>query len=77
LDLPATARPKLNVRLRPEHFGYALLGQGQVLPIRSEARGVIEACDGVATLAELASRFGQSGLDLLGDLQELGILQLC
>ena len=30
---------KLDVRLRPEPFGYAVLGQGQVMPVSSEPRG--------------------------------------
>jgi radical SAM protein with 4Fe4S-binding SPASM domain len=74
-ELPADMRPHAAVRLRPEHFGYALLGQGQVVPVRAEARSVVEACDGSTTFAELAARFGQSGLDLLGELWELGMLE--
>jgi radical SAM protein with 4Fe4S-binding SPASM domain len=73
-ELPADVRPRAVVRLRPESFGYALLGQGQVLPVRAEARAVVEACDGSSTFAELAARFGQGGLDLLGELWELGML---
>jgi len=73
-ELPADVRPRAALRMRLESFGYALLGQGQVLPVRAEARPVIEACDGRATFAELAARFGQGGLDLLGELWELGML---
>jgi radical SAM protein with 4Fe4S-binding SPASM domain len=73
-ELPAGVRPCAALRLRPEPFGYALLGQGQVVPVRAEARPVVEACDGRATFAELADRFGQGGLDLLGELWELGML---
>ena len=75
-ELPADARPRAAARLRPESFGYALLGRGQVVPVRAEARPVVEACDGSATFADLAARFGQSGLDLLGELYELGMLEL-
>jgi radical SAM protein with 4Fe4S-binding SPASM domain len=75
--LPASARPRLAVRLRPEPFGYAVLGQGQVMPVSFGARAVIEACDGRVTLEELASRFGQGGLDLLGELCDLGVVALC
>jgi len=74
-ELPANVRPRAAVRLRPEPFGYALLGQGQVVPVRAEARAVVEACDGSATFAQLAARLGQSGLDLLGELWELGMLE--
>ena len=73
-SLPADALPRSTARLRPEPFGYALLGQGQVILVRAEARELIEACDGSATFAELVTRFGQGGLDLLGELWELGML---
>jgi len=75
-ELPADARPRANLRLRPEPFGFAVLGHGQVVPVHPEARSVIEACDGSATFGELAMRFGQGGLDLLGDLWELGMLEI-
>lgn len=74
-ELPASVRPSAAVRIRPEPFGYALLGQGQVMPVRAEARPVVDACDGSATFAQLAARFGQSGLDLLGELWESGMLE--
>lgn len=74
-ELPADVRPRAAVRLRPESFGYVLLGQGQAVPVRAEARAVIEACDGSATFAQLFARFGQSSLDLLGELWELGMLE--
>lgn len=73
-ELPADVRPRAALRMRPESFGYVLLGQGQVLPVRAEARPLIEACDGRATFADLAARFGQGGLDLLGELWERGML---
>jgi radical SAM protein with 4Fe4S-binding SPASM domain len=73
-NVPAGVRPCANVHLRPEPFGYAVFAHGQVLPVRSEARAVIEACDGSATFSQLADRFGQSGLDLLGELWGRGML---
>jgi len=75
-ELPSDARPRATLRVRAESFGYALLGQGQVMPVRAEARPVIEACDGTASLAQLVTRFGQSAVDLLGELWELGMLEL-
>ncbi len=45
------------------------------MPIDSQARAVIEACDGQATFGQLATRFGQNGLDLLGDLWHSGMLE--
>ncbi len=74
-ELPADARPCIDVRIRPEPFGYALLGQGHVVPVSAEARTVIDACDGSASFAELATYFGQAGVDLLGELWELGMLK--
>jgi AdoMet-dependent heme synthase len=74
-ELPADARPLARVRLRAEPFGYALLGEGQVVPIHTDARPVIEACNGSVTFAELAAQFGQGGLDLLGDLWDLGMIE--
>lgn len=76
LELPPEGRPQANVRIRPEAFGLALLGNGQVLPVRAEARPVVEACTGELTFAELYERFGSSGLDLLGELWSLGMLDL-
>jgi AdoMet-dependent heme synthase len=76
-DLPADGRPLAQLRLRPESFGYAVLGHGQIFPVRSEARPVIEACDGTATFAQLAAQYGQDGLDILGDLWEAGLVDIC
>ncbi len=47
-----------------------------MIPVRPEARAVIEACSGECTFAQLASRFGEAGLDLLGELWETGMLEL-
>lgn len=75
-ELPASGRPRAAVRLREESFGYAILGHGQVIPVRPEARPVVEACTGEWTFAQLASRFGEPGLDLLGELWAAGMLDL-
>jgi radical SAM protein with 4Fe4S-binding SPASM domain len=75
-ELPASGRPRAAVRLREEPFGYALLGRGQVMPVRPEARPVVEACTGEWTFAQLASRFDEAGLDLLGELWAAGMLDL-
>lgn len=74
-ELPADARPRAALRLRPEVFGYALLGQGQVVPVGDGARALIEACDGSATFAQLADLFGPEAVDLLGELWERGMLE--
>ncbi len=73
-ELPADFHPHRNFRIRQEDFGYALLGRGHVVPVAAEALPVVNACDGSMSFAELAARFGQPGLDLLGELWELGML---
>lgn len=74
-ELPATAHPRANFKLREERFGYAVLGQGQVIPVAREALEVLTACDGSLSFAQLAERFGLSGLALLSELWELGMLE--
>ena len=73
-ELPASVRPRRNFRIREEDFGYALLGQGQAVPVAPDAWEIVNACDGAVSFAELAVQFGQPGLDLLGELWELGML---
>ena len=73
-ELPADARPRLQARVRPESFGYALLGGGHVLPVFPQALPILEACDGEHTFAELHARFGDAGLELLGELWSLGMI---
>ncbi len=74
--LPVGGRPVLRGALRPEPFGYVVLGQGQLLPVRPEAEPLLTACNGTLTFAALAERFGQPGLELLGDLWEVGLLHV-
>lgn len=74
--LPAEGRPVLQGTVRPEPFGYVILGQGQLLPVRAEAGPLLAACDGTSTFSTLTERFSQPGLELLGDLWEVGLLQI-
>jgi radical SAM protein with 4Fe4S-binding SPASM domain len=73
-EIPADVCPIPNFRMREEPFGYILLGRGQVIPIAREAKLLLAACDGETSFAQLAERFGQSGLDLFGELWEKGLL---
>jgi|YNPNPStandDraft_1061719.scaffolds.fasta_scaffold25812_3 radical SAM protein with 4Fe4S-binding SPASM domain len=75
-ELPAHGRPLLRARLRPEPFGYVVLGRGAVVPVAAEARPLLEACNGYNTCAELAERFGDQGLELLADLAGEGVLDI-
>ena len=74
-ELPAHVHPRKNFRIRKEDFGYVLLGQGQAIPVASEASAILNACDGNMSFSELAAEFGQPGLELLGELWETGLLQ--
>jgi radical SAM protein with 4Fe4S-binding SPASM domain len=72
--VPANVRPTLKLRIRKEQFGYALLGAGQVVPVSEEALPILKACDGSRSFVELITSFGDSCLDLLGELWYLGML---
>lgn len=75
-ELPAAGRPRVRAKLRQESFGYVVLGGGNVLPVSTEARQVIDACDGAMTFRELERQFGRSGLGLLGQLWDQGMLEV-
>ena len=75
--LPAEGRPALRGAVRSESFGYLVQGRGQLMPVRAEALTLLAACDGTLTFSALAERFGQSGLELLGDLWEAGLVDIC
>ncbi len=73
--LPANVHPIANhLRLQPETFGYAILGNGYVVPVSNGAHAVLEACNGKHSFADLINRFGDQALDLLGELWDRGLL---
>ena len=74
-QVPAGLRPRLACRLRPEPFGYAALGNGQVLPLRGAARELLLACNGSRTVQELAEQYGKAGLNLMGEMLQRGLLE--
>jgi len=74
--LPASGRPVAAFRLRKESFGYAVLGQGQAVPVSAAARPLLDACNGQATFAELEGRYGLDSLALLGELLFRGLIRL-
>ena len=76
LELPVDGKPQARFTVRQEDFGYVLLGQGQAIPVHSAALPVVEACDGYVTLAEIAERYGQTALNLIGDLWVSGLLTI-
>lgn len=72
--LPGWARPLPAFRLRPEVFGYTVMGQGRAITVTPDAGQVLQACNGNNTFANLAQQFGPAGLNLLGELWEKGLL---
>jgi radical SAM protein with 4Fe4S-binding SPASM domain len=74
-QLPGHIRPVSAFRIRTESFGFVLFGAGGTLPVRTEARPLLDACDGSKTITELYEEFGQAGLNLLGDMFEKGMLK--
>ena len=74
--LPSNGKPVLRGRVRPESFGYVVLGHGQAVPVRPGAYELLATCDGQTTLAALSHRYGQPGIDLLGQLWEQGLLTI-
>lgn len=75
IEIPAESKPRLALKIRAEAFGYSLSGNGQVIPVALEALDLLEACNGTTSFAELASRFGEEGLNLLGELWQSGMLR--
>jgi radical SAM protein with 4Fe4S-binding SPASM domain len=79
---PPTGRPPATVVLHPgwrptghftsrsESWGLVLMRGNQLLPVRHEARPLLEALDGRLTVAELQARFGEAALSLVGALYE-------
>ena len=67
-------RPMGAYQLREEEFGYVLMRGNRVVPVPHEARDVLDLCDGRTTLKQIAIRFGQPGLDMIGVLWEKGLL---
>jgi radical SAM protein with 4Fe4S-binding SPASM domain len=74
--LPANGKPVLRGRVRPESFGYVVLGSGQAVAVRPGAHELLAACNGQTTLVALSQHYGQAGLDLLGELWDQGLLTI-
>jgi radical SAM protein with 4Fe4S-binding SPASM domain len=76
LTLHSEARPRQHFALRKESFGLILIRGSRILPLAKDAGLLLDACDGTQTLLEIRDRFGQSGMNLIGQLLELGFLEL-
>ena len=74
--LYAGARPVSRFQIRPEPFGYVLVRHSRVVPVSVDAKPILDACNGSTTLTEIQERFGQSGLNLVGYLYKMGMVEL-
>ncbi len=76
IELPESGCPKTIAQIRKEDFGYILSAHGRMIPVSHHAKELVDACNGTSTFAELFTHFGQDGLDLLGEMWELGLLEI-
>ena len=76
IQLYAGARPEPNFTLRDESFGYLLVNRNQIVPVRTEAKLLLDALDGTNTLDKIQNSFGQSGLAFVAYLFNKGLVRL-
>jgi radical SAM protein with 4Fe4S-binding SPASM domain len=76
IQLYAGARPERNFTLREESFGYLLVNRNQIVPVRTEAKLLLDALDGTNTLDKIQNTFGQSGLAFVAYLFNKGLVRL-
>jgi pyrroloquinoline quinone biosynthesis protein E len=76
VELPAAACPIPAYHLYQEEFGYALLGEGHLIPVKPDAMAVLTACNGENSFADLFAHFSQAEMELLGELWEAGMLDI-
>lgn len=76
IQLYADARPEPNFTLRKEVFGYLLINRNQIIPVKTEAKPLLDTLDGTTTLRQLQHDFGQPGLAFVAYLFNKGLVQL-
>jgi radical SAM protein with 4Fe4S-binding SPASM domain len=76
IQLYSGARPEPNFTLREEAFGYLLVNRNQIIPVKTEARPLLDALDGTTTLRQVQDDFGPSGLALVVYLFNKGLVRL-
>lgn len=76
VKLYQNARPRQNFILREERFGYLLANRNQLIPVKFDAKPILDALDGNTTLHEIKENFGQTGLVLVAYLFSKGLIQL-
>jgi radical SAM protein with 4Fe4S-binding SPASM domain len=76
IQLYSGARVEPNFALREEAFGYLLINRNQIIPVRTEAKPVLDALDGKTTLRQIRDHHGQLGLDFVAYLFNKGLVHL-
>jgi len=76
IQLYAGARPEPNFALRQEDFGYLLINRNQIIPVKREAKPLLDVLDGTTTLRQLQDEFGQAGLAFVAYLFNKGLVHL-
>jgi len=76
LDLYENSYPLLQCSVRTEPFGYALIKGNSILPVKSEAKSILNILKGQKTLRQIQKDHGQDVLDFIGSLYLNGLLKL-
>jgi len=76
MQLYRNARPQQNFTLRREEYGYLLANRNQLVPVKLEAKPVLDAMDGSSTLQEIQATYGQPALTLVAYLFNKGLVRL-
>ena len=76
LDLYENSYPLLQCTVRTEPFGYALVSGNSLLPVRPEAKNILDILKGQKTLRQIQKDHGQEVLDFIGSLYLNGLLKL-
>ena len=72
LELDPAWKPIPFFSIRSEPFGYLLARYNWSIPVTHDAKALIEAINGQATLAQLHQQFGDEALDFIGQLYREG-----
>jgi len=70
------ACPHSAFKVRRENFGFFLINRGCHLAVKYDALPIIEAIDGNTTMDEIFTKFGQVGIDFIGNLAYEGLVDI-
>jgi radical SAM protein with 4Fe4S-binding SPASM domain len=74
IELYEGLRPVGRYEIRQESFGHVLLGPGLAL-VSTQARPLLDMCDGSTTLRQIEQLYGQEGLTLIAELYRKGLVE--